>query len=223
MNVANEGPDVVNLSYTISSACNTPNVWWPRKPRATWRDAIAELARSDVTMTLAVGTCDENEINWKKNEAGEIISVWKINVYCEWLTWKAILKSLGFRILPSLHLRAGEGKGQGGGPGRHWLCGSNEEQLTCQTEGLARITREQYKLVMWLAPGMVSAGVSENTLMVERCRPHCCDWAGYKLNISNSFSKLVLRLHIFYPFFWYCLFSSNIFSFTPFGKICCSR
>lgn len=97
----------------------------------------------------------------KQNEASKIISVWKINVYCEWLTWKAILKSLGFRILPSLHLRAAEGKGQGGGggPSRHWLCGSNEEQLTCQTEGLARITREQYKLVMWLTPGMVNAGV----------------------------------------------------------------
>lgn len=52
----------------------------------------------------------------KQNEACKIITVRKINVYCEWLTWKAILKSLGFRILPSLHLRAAEGKGQGEGP-----------------------------------------------------------------------------------------------------------
>lgn len=127
-------------------------------------------------------------------------------------------KKLRVSYITFITFTSSGGKGSGRGAfSRHWLCGSNEEQLTCQTEGLARITRKQYKLVVWLTPGMVNAGVSK-TLMVKRCRPRGCSQTPYKLNIYNFFMKRVLRPHIFHPFFWYCLFSPAVFLRTIYGE-----
>lgn len=119
------------------------------------------------------------------------------------------------------------GKGSGRGVfSRHWLCGSNEEQLTCQTEGLARVTREQYKLVMWLAPGMANTGSLENTLIVKRCRPHRCYQTGCKLNISNSFLKVVVLLNIFRLscfFYSQCIFFFRLFAGGIVAAVCRSE